>query len=327
MRKFSTAAMCALMCGLSVATAGCGYINMLKARMAFKDANGLYQSQDYRAAKAKYEEALRLDEAEAGPAGAYFFIANSADNLYRPARKGLAENDALLTTAAQNYQKAAEQSTDPKIKKLALDYLVAAYNNPDKLNDPGQAEPLVQRMITMDPTDTANYFGLAKIYEDNGDYERAEQQLLKAKGLKPNDSNVYMQLAGYYDRQGEFDKLMATLQERAQREPNNPEVFYTISTYYWNKAYRDFRLPEAEKKKLAQSGVESADKALALKSDYGDAMTFKGLLLRVQATVEKDAAKQQQLMKEAEQLGNKAEELRKQKQAAAAAAPPQKAGK
>ena len=81
------------------------------------------------------EEALTLAEAETGPAGAYFFLANSADNMYRPARRGEAENDALLTVAVQNYQKAAETSVDPKIKKLALDYLVASYNNPDKLND------------------------------------------------------------------------------------------------------------------------------------------------------------------------------------------------
>src|SRR5262249_36297524 len=152
-------------------------------------------------------------------------------------------------------------------------------------------------------------------YEDNGDYERAEQTLLKAKEVKPSDSNVYMQLAGYYDRQGEFDKLMAALQERAQREPNNPEVFYTMSTYYWNKAYRDFRLPEPEKKKLAQSGLEAVDKAIALKPDYSEALTYKGLLLRVQAAMEKDGGRQQALIKEAEQLNSKAQDLRKQKAA------------
>ena len=107
MRKFSGAAMLMLVCGLGVASAGCGYVNMLKARMAFQDANGLYASQDYRGAMAKYEEAIQLAEADAGPAGAYFFVANSADNLYKPARKGMPENDALLTTAVTYYKKAA----------------------------------------------------------------------------------------------------------------------------------------------------------------------------------------------------------------------------
>lgn len=317
--RYSGAAMLMLVCGLGVASAGCGYVNMLKARMAFQDANGLYSAQDYRGAMEKYEEAIHLAEADAGPAGAYFFVANSADNLYKPARKGMPENDALLTTAVTYYRKAAENSTNATIKKRAIEYLVAAYNNPDKLNDPGQAEPLIQNMINMDPSDPSNYFALSRIYEDNGDYERAEAQLLKAKEVKPSDPAVYMQLAGYYDRQGEFDKLMNALQERAQREPNNPEVFYTMSTYYWNKAYRDFRIPEAEKRKLAQSGVEAVDKAIALKSDYSEAYTYKGLLLRVQAAMEKDAGRQRALMNEAESLANKATELRKQKQAGAAA--------
>ena len=66
---------------------------------------------------------------------AYFFLANSYDNLYKPARKGEAENDALLTKAIENYKLAAEKETDPKMKKLSLDYLVAAYG-PDKLDDP-----------------------------------------------------------------------------------------------------------------------------------------------------------------------------------------------
>jgi len=318
MRKFSGAATLVMVCGLSVASAGCGYVNMLKARMAFQDANALYASQDYRGAKAKYEEAIVLAESDAGPAGAYFFVANSADNLYRPARKGMAENDALLTTAVTNYKKAAETSVNPTIKKRAIEYLVAAYNDPDKLNDPGQAEPLIQSMINMDPSDPTNYFALSRIYEDNGDYEQAEAQLLKAKESKPSDPAVYMQLAGYYDRQGEFDKLMGALQERAQREPNNPEVFYTMSTYYWSKAYRDFKLAEADKRKITQSGIEAVDKAIALKADYSEAYTYKGLLLRVQAAMEKDAGRQKALMNEAESLANKATDLRKQKQAAGA---------
>ena len=41
--------------GLSVA--GCGQFGGLKAKKHFKDANGLYQQQDYRRAAAEYEEA------------------------------------------------------------------------------------------------------------------------------------------------------------------------------------------------------------------------------------------------------------------------------
>ena len=43
---------------------------------------------------------------------------------------------------------------------------------------------------------------------------------------------------------------------------------------------------------------EAVDKALGLKADFVEALTFKGLLLRLQANVEKDAGKQQALLKE-----------------------------
>ena len=33
----------------------------------------------------------------------------------------------------------------------------------------------------MDPKDPTNYFALANIYEENGDYEQAEQLLIKAR--------------------------------------------------------------------------------------------------------------------------------------------------
>ena len=37
----------------------------------------------------------------------------------------------------------------------------------------------------MDPSDPANYFALAKIYEDAGNYEQAEATLLKARDAQP----------------------------------------------------------------------------------------------------------------------------------------------
>jgi len=319
MRKFSIAAesavAAALAVTLGVALAGCGQVANLKARMAFRDANALYQQQDYRKAAEKYEEAIREDP-NIGREGAYFFVGNSYDNLYKPARKGEAANDELLTKAVDYYKRAAAEEKDPKIKKLALEYLVAAYG-PEKLNDPSQSEPMVKQMIELDPKDPGNYFVLAKIYEDSGNYEQAEQTLIQARDAKPNDPAVYMQLAGYYNRQGEFDKTIQALEARAQQEPNNPEAYYTIATFYWDKAYRDFRLPDPEKKKYVEAGVAAVDKAISLKNDYMDALVYKNLLLRLQANLEKNPARQQALLKEADQLRDRAQELRKQKAAGA----------
>ena len=317
MRKvLAQAAACAMVIALGLTAAGCGQVGALKGQMAFKDANALYSAQKYKDAAVKYEEAIA---ANPDLAEAYFFLGNSYDNMYRSARRGEPENDSYLTKAIDNYRKRSEMDGgDVRYKRLALEYLVSAYG-PEKLNDPSQQEPILLKMAEADPADTTAWFGLANIYEQSGNYEQAEQMLIKARDAKPNDAGVYMQLAGFYNRQGEFEKTIEALQQRASNEPNNPEAFYTMATYYWDKAYRDFRLPEAEKMKHVQSGVDAVDKAISLKGDYMEALVYKNLLLRLQANLEKNPARQQQLLREADTFRNRAEDLRKAKAAAPAA--------
>ncbi|MCL4847008.1 MAG: tetratricopeptide repeat protein [Acidobacteria bacterium] len=301
----------ALVVGVACSVGGCGQIEKLRAKSHFKEANTFYQQQDYRRAAEAYEEAIKADPELTA---AYFYLGNSYDNQYRPSRQGEPENDALLEKALANYRLAVERETDPAMKKLSLEYLVAAYG-PDKLNDPEQAEPLVLEMIALEPGEATNYFALAKIYEDAGRYDEAEEMLVKAKDNRPADPAVYMQLAGFYNRQGDFEKTIEALEMRAEREPNNPEAFYTIATYYWDKAYRDFRLAEPDKAKYAAAGLVAVDRAIEINPDYMEAVTYRGLLLRVQAALEKDAARQKALLKEAEAMQARAIELRKIKAA------------
>ena len=310
-RRFRRGATLAILMGFALSLLACGQVGKLQGKKAFKEANTFYQKQEYAKAAERYEQAIVADPELSV---AYFYLGNSYDNLYKPSRKGEAQNDEYLNKAIDNYKKAADKETDPKMRRLALEFLVAAYG-PDKINDPTQAEPIVQKMIELDPQETSNYFALVRIHEDAGDYEKAEATLMKAKEARPNDPAVFLQMAAYYNRQEEFEKTIAALEERARLEPNNPEAYYTISTYFWDKAYRDFRLKEQEKKEFVVKGVEFVDKALALKSDYMEALTYKNLLLRLQANLEKDPAKQQALIKEADKLRDLAIYLKKKKTA------------
>lgn len=300
-----------MVAALSLSVSACGKFNELKAKKNFKDANALYQQGEYRKAATEYELAVQQDP---NLIIAYFYLGNSYDNLYKVTRKGEPENDKLLEQAIANYTIAAERETDPKMKQLALQYLVAAYG-PDKLNDPEKAEPIVRRMIEMDPKDSANYFALAKIYEDAGRYEDAEQILQQAKQARPNDAAVYMQIAGFYNRQGDFARTIEALNQRAEMEPNNPEAFYTISTYYWDNAFRNPRLSDQEKREQIEAGITAADKAIQLNPNYMEALTYKNLLLRLKGNLEQDPAKRAALYKEADTLRNRAIELQKKKTA------------
>ena len=320
--KAATAALAATLGVATVVATGCGQVSELKGRKAYKEANAAYQSQDYKKAADGYQAAIDADPNSTVFLPAYFFLANSLDNLYKPSKKGDPANDALMENAVKYYQIAADKlasSDNPNYQqygKRSLQYLVAAYGS-DKLNDPGKAEPVLQHMIQADPADPANYFMLARLYEDAGVYDEAERIYVAAKDSRPNDASVYTSLASFYNRQGRFDKTIAALEQRAEKDAKNPEAWQTIAVYYQDEARKDSRLRDAEKKDYVLKGIAAVDKALTIKPDYSDAMTYKGLLLRLEANLEKDAAKQQQLLKEANDLRDKSEELRKKKPAGA----------
>ncbi len=302
---------------IGVAASGCSKVNMLRAKAAFKNANTQYQAMNYKSAAEKYEQVVALDPSLVD---AYFFLGNSYDNLYNSAKKGDPVNDAFLTKAIENYRKASETEhpQSPTLKTLSLQYLIAAYS-PDKADDPQKAMEIIQRMIQINPKDLTSYYQLAQLYESGGDYDMAEATLLKAKEINPNDGTVYAQLAAFYGRQGDFDKTIEALNQRVVIEPNNPEAHHTIATYYWDEVYKNFKLKDADKKKYLEAGIAASDKAIALKDDYYEAITYKNLLLRQEALLEKDPARQQALLKQADQLRDRAQELQKQQKAAAAA--------
>jgi hypothetical protein len=111
---------------------------------------------------------------------------------------------------------------------------------------------------------------------------------------------------------------MEALEARAAKEPNNPEAHHMIATFYWEKAQKDFTIPQAERLKYAKAGMQAVDKALQLNPDYTDALVYKGLLLRSQALLEKDPKVQQSLVKEAEGYQRRALETQKKQRASGA---------
>src|SRR3954463_6722152 len=316
--RAASAATVVLVCGASLVTTGCGKYSWgtLTAVKSFKDGNADYARKDWKKAAEKYEEVVKHDDAiQKLPqlATAYFFLGNTYDQLYKPAKQGDATNDAYIQKAIDNYRKAADKNSDKQWKKSSLEYLAAAYGS-DKLNDAAKAEPIYKEIIALDPQEPTNYMALAKLYEDSGRYDDAEAQYAKAKEVKPNDTSVLASLAGYYNRQGDFPKTIEALEAAAALEPNNPEGYHRVATFYWEKANKDYRLSAADKRDYILKGLAKEDKALSLNPDYMEAMTYKNILLRMQANTEKDPGKQKQLIDEADKLRNKVIDAQKRKQ-------------
>jgi tetratricopeptide (TPR) repeat protein len=314
--------MAVLVLGVGVMTAACGKysISNIRSLKAFQDANSMYQKADYRGAIPRYEDAIRLNP-DLG--FAYFFLGNSYDMLYKPARKGEPENDSYLPKAVEYYELAIQKlegSEDPKeqeIRRLAYQYLTTAYG-PEKLDDFDKAVPVARQLIALEPDEPTYYQALAKMYEDRGQFEDAERLFLEAIDARPNDPIGYTILAGFYNRLGEFEKVIDAFQKRADLEPNNPEAWHVIAAYYQEKAYRDEELPRAVRRDYTMKGIEAENRALALNDTYADAMIIKNILLRLQAGFESSPARQRELLREADELRDRGMAIRERQNAAVA---------
>jgi tetratricopeptide (TPR) repeat protein len=300
----------------AMSLSACTFFAELGAIRTFKDANTAYQRALYEDAITLYEEVLAVIDAGGDSelaqnlTPAYFYIANSYDSLYKPGGRE-AENLHNLDEAIRHYQLAIEKIPDISLRLLSMQYLVAAFG-PEKANDPSRAEPVLRAMILDDPENPENYFRLAQLYEEAGLFEDAEAIYRAVQTFSANDSLVYLQLAGFYNRAGEFDLTISALEERAKIDSENPEAYYTISTYYWEKAFRDFRITQDQKREYVLAGLEASDRALALNDRYVDALIYKNILLRMQANDTEDLDEQEALIAEADELREMAEQLQKE---------------
>lgn len=290
---------------VALSAASCHYVDQLRALRVIKEAHTQYQRADYERAAELYEEVLENDP---NLVEAYFYLANSYDQQFRPALRGEPENDRLLDLAIEHYIESAERQRYRELQTLSLQWLVEAYG-PEKANDPASSEPVLQAMIETDPENPDNYYRLARLYEDSGLYTEAEDVLMQVSASRPDDPAAYLQLAGFYDRNEEFEDTIRSLQRRAELEPDNPEAYYTISTHYWRKAFRDFTLDDDQEMEYVMLGIAETDKALELNPDYVEALTYKNILLRMQANLTGNVRERNEIIEMADELRDRAEEL------------------
>ena len=300
---------------VGVSVTACGQFAGLKAKKHLKDAHGLYQQQDYRKAAAEYEEAIKADPELSQ---AYFYLGNSYDNLYKAARKGESVNDSYLDEAVKNYERSVEKlanSTEPQeveLRKRSLQYLAAVYAS-DKKNEPEKAEPVVKRLIDMDPKDTSNYLGLAKIYEDAGQFDKAEEQMKLAEAAAPNSVDVILQLERVLQparrvRQGDH-----CLPQGDRARADQPAAFHQHRPALRREDPQGLHGHETAEAGIHQAGHGGRrSSAIEIRPDYFEALTYKNLLLRQQALVE--PARSKELIAEADKILKRAIEVRDRQQ-------------
>jgi len=216
-----------------------------------------------------------------------------------------------------------------------------------------------QRAVSMDPTLLNARLYLATAYAqeyvpggDTPDNQKAGQQAIDAFGqvlqLDPTNSNALGSIGQIYYEMKNYDKAKEYQERLMKIQPNNPDPYYWIGVLNWLPCYKNDMmlrqqlnlitpkdpaksdvlppLPAKAVDQLAKQnstlideGIQSLEKAIQLKPDYADAMSYLNLMYRQKADLETSADARQADLQKADDLVNKALALKK---AAALKAPP-----
>jgi tetratricopeptide (TPR) repeat protein len=153
---------------------------------------------------------------------------------------------------------------------------------------------------------------LVSMYLNTERYDEAiafyQNEFLKRN---PKDAKAMNSLAMLYFKKGDFDNGVLWLKKRLEVEGNNPEVYYLIGVQAWDRSYNFPNLDPALRAKIVEDGLQSLNKAVELKPDYFEAVSYINLLYREKAKMETDPAKKQELTDTANKYLAQALEMRK----------------
>ncbi|HEY2457937.1 MAG TPA: hypothetical protein VGI13_11610, partial [Candidatus Acidoferrum sp.] len=234
--------------------------------------------------------------------------------------KGVAAfKNAQFDAAVEDFKQAKE--LDPDLLNARL-YLATAY---------------ASQYIPGAPSDENMRHGQEAIAEYQGVLEKAPDNISAVDGL----ASILYQMAGQPFDQKKFEQSKEYHQKHIALKPQDPQPYYSIGVIDWALAYRGNTETRAEYNRahinkqikdtdplppdvratytqkygpLVEDGINSLKKAIELKPDYDDAMTYLNLLYRRKADMVESAAERDALTKQADDLLDKVKEI-KQKRA------------
>jgi tetratricopeptide (TPR) repeat protein len=234
--------------------------------------------------------------------------------------KGVASfKNAQFDAAVEDFKQAKE--LDPDLVNARL-YLATAY---------------ASQYIPGAPSDENMRHGQEAITEYKDVLDKDANNISAIDGL----ASILYQMAGQPYDEKKFEESKAYHQKHIALRPNDPQPYYSIGVIDWALAYRgntemradynkdhinkqvkdtdplppDVRKAYTDKyQALVDDGIASLKKAIELKPDYDDAMTYLNLLYRRKADMVESTAERDQYTKMADDLLDKVKEI-KQKRA------------
>ena len=228
-----------------------------------------------------------------------------------------AYKNARYEEAIERFNKAV--SLDPGLINAKL-YLATAYANqyvpgadtPDNNKNAEQAIQVFEDVLTQHPgreAEVNSLKGIASLYFQMKNMEKAKEYYSKVKDLDPNDPEVYYSI-GVIDWTETYQPRM---EEKAKLglKPDEP--------------IKDKKVCEDLKTKntsSVQEGMQMLQKAIDLRPDYDDAMAYYNLMWREQADIEcGDAQAREEDLKKADDWVKKTMAVKAEKAQKAAQTP------
>ena len=206
-----------------------------------------------------------------------------------------------------------------------------------------------QQAVSLDPTYVDARIYLARSYfqqyvpsGDSAENIKAGKQAILAfedvLKMDPQNATALASIGLIYYDMKDFGEAKEFQQKRMEAEPNNPEPYYWVGVINWAVCYKNnaaariddakLKTPDAQgnlpplpaklrddlnakNSQLVDDGVKALEKAVDLRPNYDDAMTYLNLLLRQKADIEADSDARAADLKSAEDWQQKAIQTRK----------------
>jgi tetratricopeptide (TPR) repeat protein len=224
---------------------------------------------------------------------------------------------------AQQYQAALAsyenaQRLDPdesKLKKSIGIAYMALYQpgskHPKDIEFANKAIANLKEYLAAHPEDRRAREFLVSMYLSTDRYDDAIAFYQEKVKSDPTDAKAIGSLAAMYFKKGDFDRGMEWEQKLAASDPKNPEPYVMIGVQAWDRSYHYPDIDPASRGKIVDQGLAALEKALQMKPDNFDALTYTNLLYREKAKMETDPAKQQEYVANADKFRQQALDLRK----------------
>ena len=222
-------------------------------------------------------------------------------------------------TALASYQEALR--LDPKETKLhksiGLAYMgmyQPGSKHPKDLEFAAKAIEHLKLYIEAHPEDRRIREFLVSLYLSTERFDEAIAFYEHMVQEDPKDTKAMQSIAQMYFKKGEVDKAVGWLKRRLDAETSpdaKAEVYYFIGVQAWDRSYNFPDLDPAMRVRVVDEGIDALNKALQIKPEYFEALSYLNLLYREKAKIEADPVKKQEHVDTANRYLQQALELRK----------------